>query len=133
MFDPKDPKYNHCLKKEIDIMKVALGLVESPPEKKSGLLTDGLAPIGTPVDVFIKFENRKTFPDYAVWNFVDREGNLVSMYGTVKKSPIALDEIEIGDCIEASGKIAKYYKFGNVVGTRISHVKIKMNKAKKKT
>ncbi len=42
MKDYQDPKYNHCLKKEI----VAL----EKSEKKSRLLTDGEARLGTPVE-----------------------------------------------------------------------------------
>ena len=93
-----------------------------------------MLPIGDKVSMFIKFEETKTWPNFSIHNFVNREGQSISMYGTVKNSPVKIEELEIGDCVECSGRIAKYstLRDGTDV-TRISHVKIKVNKGQKKT
>ena len=124
MKDYQDPKYNHCLKKEI----VAL----EKSEKKSRLLTDGEARLGTPVEIFLKLvESRDFRGEYALHTLVDREGNIVTFYGTVKNTPVKLEEVAIGDCIKVKGRIAKYGQGGGENQTRISHVKILYNKGMK--
>ena len=122
--DAKDQKFNHCLQKEI----VALEKLE----KKSELLTEGMAPIGTPMNLFIKYMETRTFRDYSIHSFVDRNGSIVTLYGTVKNTPVKIEDIEIGDCVEVTGKIAKYGHWNNNKTTRISHVKINENKGKRK-
>jgi len=100
----------------------------------SKFLTEGVANIGTKLELFIKYKDTKTWPNFSIHNFEDRKGLLVSMYGTVKNSPVKLEDLEAGDCVECVGRIAKYstLRDGTEV-TRISHVKIKMNKGQKKT
>ena len=90
-------------------------------------------PIGEKVSMFIKFEETKTWPNFSIHNFVDREGKVISMYGTVKNSPVKIEELVAGDCVECSGRIAKrsILRDGTEV-TRISHVKITENKGGKK-
>ena len=94
----------------------------------------GAADIGTKLEFFIKYEDTKTWPNFSIHNFVDRKGLKVSMYGTVKSSPVKIEDLEAGDCVECSGRIAKYstLRDGTEV-TRISHVKINVNKGQKKT
>ena len=128
--DPNDPRFNHCLKKEIDGMKkVPMGLKES--ESKSKLLTNGEARIGTPVDLFIKLVETREFREWSIHSFVTRDGSIVNFYGTVKNSPVKMDELAIGDCVEVRGRIAKYGQWNGDLTTRISHVKIISNKGKK--
>ena len=93
-----------------------------------------MLPIGDKVSMFIKFEETKTWPNFSIHNFVDRKGLKVSMYGTVKSSPVKIEDLEAGDCVECVGRIAKYstLRDGTEV-TRISHVKINVNKGQKKT
>jgi hypothetical protein len=100
----------------------------------SEFLTEGVANVGTRLELFIKYENSKTWPNFSIHNFVDRKGLKVSMYGTVKNSPVQIEDIEEGDCVECVGRIAKYsiLRDGTKV-TRISHVKINVNKGQKKT
>ena len=99
----------------------------------SEFLTEGAADIGTKLELFIKYESTKDWPNFSVHNFVNRKGLKVSMYGTVKSSPVKLEDLEIGDCVECTGRIAKYttLRDGSEV-TRISHVKINVNKGRKK-
>ena len=123
MRDPQDPKYNHCLKKEI----VAL----EKSEKKSRLLTDGEARLGTPVEVFVKLVESRDFRDYSLHTLVDREGSVVTFYGTVKNTPVKMEDVAVGDCIKVKGRIAKYGQWGGENQTRISHVKILYNKGSK--
>ena len=125
MKDYQDPKYNHCLKKEI----VAL----EKSEKKSKLLTDGEARIGTPTEVFVKLVESRHFESrgYSLHTLVDREGNIVTFYGTVKNTPVKMEDVSIGDCIKIKGRIAKYGQWGGENQTRISHVKILYNKGSK--
>ena len=123
-----DPRFNHCLKKEID-GKVPMGLKES--ESKSKLLTNGEARIGTPVDLFIKLVETREFREWSIHSFVTRDGSIVNFYGTVKNSPVKMDELAIGDCVEVRGRIAKYGQWKGDLTTRISHVKIISNKGKK--
>ncbi len=109
------------------------GFIPSDEEKRfAGLLMNGKAEIGTPVELFIKLVESKDFRDYSIHTFVTKDGSIVTMYGTVKKSPVKIEEIEIGDCVEATGRIAKYGQFGGNNQTRISHVKITENKGSKK-
>ena len=129
--NPSDPRFNHCLKKEVDGMKkVPMGLKES--ESKSRLLTNGEAKIGTPIELFIKLVETREFRDWSIHSFVTRDGSVVNFYGTVKNSPVKMEELEIGDCVEVSGRIAKYGQFKGKNQTRISHVKIISNKGSKK-
>ena len=90
--------------------------------------------IGTKLEFFIKYKDTKKWPDFSIHNFENRKGEVISMYGTVKNSPVAIEELEAGDCVECSGRIAKYstLRDGTDV-TRISHVKINVNKGQKKT
>ena len=128
--NPNDPRFNHCLKKEIDEMKkVPMGLKES--DSKSKLLTNGEAKIGTPVDLFIKLVETRHFREWSIHSFVTRDGSIVNFYGTVKNSPVKMDELAIGDCVEVHGRIAKYGQWKGDLTTRISHVKIISNKGKK--
>ncbi len=92
-----------------------------------------MLPIGDKVSMFIKFEETKTWPNFSIHNFVNREGQAISMYGTVKNSPVKIEELEVGDCVECTGRIAKQsvLRDGTEV-TRISHVKITENKGSKK-
>ena len=129
--NPSDPRFNHCLKKEVDGMKkVPMGLKES--ESKSRLLTNGEAKIGTPIELFIKLVETREFRDWSIHSFVTRDGSVVNFYGTVKNSPVKMEELEIGDCVEVTGRIAKYGQFKGKNQTRISHVKIISNKGSKK-
>ena len=131
--DPSDPRFNHCLKKEIKQMTNPAGFIPSDEEKRfAGLLMNGKASIGTPVELFIKLVESKDFRDYSIHTFVTKDGSIVTMYGTVKKSPVKIDELEVGDCVEVTGKIAQYGQFGGNNQTRISHVKINTNKGSKK-
>ena len=100
----------------------------------SGYLTEGAANIGTKLELFIKYKDSKTWPNFSIHNFVNRDGLIVSMYGTVKNSPVQIEDLEAGDCVECVGRIAKYstLRDGTDV-TRISHVKINVNKGQKKT
>ena len=99
----------------------------------SEFLTEGVANIGTKLELFIKYENSKTWPNFSIHNFVNRDGLIVSMYGTVKNSPVKIEDLVAGDCVECVGRIAKYstLRDGTEV-TRISHVKITENKGSKK-
>ncbi len=129
----KDPKFNHCLKKEVDgLKKVPMGLKESDSE--GSLLTEGKASIGTPIDLFIKLRSSRHFKSrgYSLHTFVTREGSVVTFYGTVKNSPVKVEDLAVGDCVEARGRIAKYGQWGGELTTRISHVKITKNKGSKK-
>ena len=129
MRDPQDPKYNHCLKKEIMALEKNVDQVVAP---KSKLLTDGEARLGTPVEVFVKLvESRDFRGEYALHTLVDREGNIVTFYGTVKNTPVKMEDVSIGDCIKVKGRIAKYGQWGGENQTRISHVKILYNKGMK--
>lgn len=121
-FDPTDPKYNHCLRKEIVMLQNS---------DKPKLLTDGKAPIGTPIDLFIRYEGSTDFRDYSIHRFVDREGTPITFYGTIKKSPLKVEDLQSGDCVKAYGRIAKYGQYQGLNQTRISHVKILENKGKK--
>jgi len=89
--------------------------------------------IGDKLDFFIKYKETKTWPNFSIHNFENRKGELISMYGTVKNSPIKIEDLVAGDCVECSGRIAKYstLRDGTEV-TRISHVKITENKGSKK-
>ena len=100
----------------------------------SGFLTEGVANIGTKLELFIKYKDTKNWSNFSIHNFVDRKGLNVSMYGTVKSSPVKLEDLESEDCVECVGRIAKYstLRDGTEV-TRISHVKINVNKGQKKT
>ena len=98
-------------------------------------LMENIAPaIGTKLEFFIKYKETKKWPDFSIHNFENRKGEMISMYGTVKSSPVKIEELEAGDCVECVGRIAKYstLRDGTDV-TRISHVKIKVNKGQKKT
>ena len=128
MRDPQDPKYNHCLKKEIMALEKNVDHVVAP---KSRLLTDGEARLGTPVEVFVKLVESRDFRDYSLHTLVDREGSVVTFYGTVKNTPVKMEDVSIGDCIKVKGRIAKYGQWGGENQTRISHVKILYNKGSK--
>ncbi len=95
---------------------------------KSKLLTDGEARLGTPVEVFVKLVESRDFRDYSLHTLVDREGSVVTFYGTVKNTPVKMEDVSIGDCIKVKGRIAKYGQWGGENQTRISHVKILYNK-----
>ena len=129
MRDPQDPKYNHCLKKEIMALEKNVNHVVAP---KSKLLTNGEARLGTPVEIFVKLvESRDFRGEYALHTLVDREGNIVTFYGTVKNTPVKMEDVAVGDCIKVKGRIAKYGQWGGENQTRISHVKILYNKGMK--
>ena len=129
MKHPQDPKYNHCLKKEIMALEKNVDQVVAP---KSKLLTNGEARLGTPVEIFVKLvESRDFRGEYALHTLVDREGNIVTFYGTVKNTPVKMEDVSIGDCIKVKGRIAKYGQWGGENQTRISHVKILYNKGMK--
>ena len=93
--------------------------------------------IGHKCFLFLKFQGTKKFrtlnDEYEISTFENKAGDVVSLYGTVKNSPIKLNELAIGDCVEVEGKIADFKRFGGTESTRISHVKIKLNKGQKKT
>lgn len=127
-FDPADPKYNHCLRKEIMALEKNVNHIIAPKPK---LLTDGKAPIGTPIDLFIRYEGSTDFRDYSIHRFVDRDGSPITFYGTIKNSPLKIDDLQAGDCVKAYGRIAKYGQYQGLNQTRISHVKILENKGKK--
>lgn len=110
------------------------GHIPSSEEKRyAGLLTNGKASIGTPIDLFIKLVETRKFREYSLHSFVTKDGSIVTFYGTVKKSPVKIEELEIGDCVEVHGRIAKYGQFKGKNQTRISHVKINVNKGAKKS
>ena len=99
---------------------------------KSKLLTDGEARLGTPVELFLKLvESRDFRGEYALHTLVDRDGNIVTFYGTVKNTPVKMEDVAVGDCIKVKGRIAKYGQWGGENQTRISHVKIMYNKGSK--
>ena len=132
--NPSDPRFNHCLKKEIKQMeKNPAGYIPSSEEKRyAGLLTNGKASIGTPIDLFIKLVETREFREWSIHSFVTKDGSIVTFYGTVKSSPVKIEDLEIGDCVEVHGRIAKYGQFKGKNQTRISHVKIISNKGSKK-
>ena len=98
-------------------------------------LTNRRADRGEKVSVFVKFMDEKEFPEYSIFNFVDRDGRKVSTYGAVKASPIELKDVEVGDCVLVEGRIARYGSFGGDNVTRLSHLKVleNMGKPKEKT
>ena len=118
----------------IDHVKILCDMmkIEEQKEKKREKKMR-LQQIGEKVSMFIKFEETKTWPNFSIHNFVDREGKVISMYGTVKNSPVKIEDLVAGDCVECSGRFAKrsVLRDGTEV-TRISHVKITENKGGKK-
>ena len=117
----------------IDHVKIFCDMVKKEEEKNMKNMRPPQLPIGEKVSMFIKFEETKTWPNFSIHNFVDRKGKVISMYGTVKSSPVKIEELVAGDCVECSGRIAKrsVLRDGTEV-TRISHVKITENKGSKK-
>ena len=131
MKDFKDPKYNHCLRKEIVNMQPVGFIPYEDKNRFGGLLTNGKAPIGTPVELFIKLIETRKFREYSIHSFEDREGMIITFYGTVKNTPVKMEDVTVGDCIKVKGRIAKYGQWNKKNQTRISHVKIILNKGKK--
>ena len=119
-----------------------------------GFLNNGNLQRGDKVDLFLRYEECKTIPadggDYSIFTFVDRDGCKVSFYGTMKSSPLPIQDhkinpayggvpmhrdapgIELGDCLEVVGKFAKYVHLRNGDEiTQINFVKIMNDKGKK--
>jgi len=96
----------------------------------SGFLTDRRSDRGEKISVFVRFLNEKKFCDYSIFSFMTRCGCSVSSYGAVKASPIALKDVEVGDCVLLEGRIAKYDVYGGTEVTRLSHLKIMRNMGK---
>ena len=89
------------------------------------------------VDLFLRYEGSRHikphgYDGYSLHNFVDREGSKVSFYKVMRNSPLQMDDLEVGDCVELVGKFAKYVTLrnGDEV-TSINYVKITNNKGKK--
>ena len=129
----KDWFAEHRYPPVIDHVKIFCDMVKKEEEKNMKNMRPPQLPIGEKVSMFIKYEESKHWPNFSIHNFVNRKGEKISMYGTVKNSPVKIEDLEVGDCIECTGKIAKHsvLRDGTEV-TRISHVKITENKGGKK-
>ena len=105
-----------------------------------GFLLDGKLNHGDKLDLFLRYESteirigRGSYyqgNQYTLNNFVNREGDKVSCYGTTKKS-IPVDDLEVGDCVEVLAKFAKYVTLRNGDEiTQMNYVNISKNKGKK--
>ena len=88
---------------------------------------------GYKYELFLRYEETR--------EFVDREGNHVSLYNVVSRSPIGIRHLEPGDCVKLKGTIVAHreVRFASKFGdepqvrkvTRLNRVTILENKGKK--
>ena len=109
-----DPKFNHCLQKEIDALD----------EKKEDPL---VGHIGMKVELFLKLKEVKSFPQWKLYIFRTKDDKLVTMYGAMAKSPVPLDKVSINECVKVTGTVAsnKGWKHPQ---SRLNRVKVLENK-----
>ena len=102
---------------------------------------------GYKYELFLRYEETREFPasrysdGFVIHNFVDREGNHVSLYNVVRRSPIGIRHLEPGDCVKLKGTIVAHreVRFASKFGdepqvrkvTRLNRVTILENKGKK--
>jgi len=110
-----DPKFNHCLQKEIDAL-------ENQEDKDPYIGSRGMK-----VELLLKLKEIKTFPEWKLYIFRTKDDKIVTMYGAIAKSPIPLDKVLINECVMVSGTVAsrKGWKHPQ---TRLNRVKILENK-----
>jgi hypothetical protein len=97
-------------------------------------LNQGKMDYGEKLDLFLRYEHTRFFDSegYSIHHFVDNKGHKISFYGTTKASPIFMNDIEVGDCVEVLCKFAKYISLRNGDEiTQVNYVKIMTNKGKK--
>lgn len=111
-----DPKFNHCLQKEIDAL-------DEKDEKKD----HHVGTVGMKVELFLKLKEVKSFPEWKLYIFRTKDDKMVTMYGAIAKSPVSIDKVRINDCVKIAGTVAscKGWKHPQ---TRLNRVKILENK-----
>ena len=111
-----DPKFNHCLQKEIDSL-------DGKDEKKD----PHVGTVGMKVELFLKLKEVKSFPEWKLYIFRTKDDKMVTMYGAIAKSPVSIDKVSINECVKVTGTVAsnKGWKHPQ---TRLNRVKILENK-----
>ena len=116
-----DPKFNHCLQKEIDTL-------DEKNEKKDLIGSSAhVGTVGMKVELFLKLKEVKSFPEWKLYIFRTKDDKMVTMYGAIAKSPVSIDKVRINDCVKVAGTVAscKGWKHPQ---TRLNRVKILENK-----